>query len=188
MKINPRERTLLTVTALAALGLLAWRVGVRPFLDYRADLAAEVTDLESQLALCDLSLQQKADIEERYRKIDVDIQQKGTDEQVIARLLQEIRKQYSSLPLADKGAKLLPVEEGGFYRKFSILLELEGPMPALADFLGIVASAKDPLKIEQLNVRASGSDGGQERVRSSVVISAAYTSAASAGLRGTERE
>lgn len=175
MKINPREKKLLLAAAAGLAALLAYQVLAAPAIQWRRDIRQQAEELKADLLRCRVSLRQKDRIEAQYKAMAIDLRQRGSDEEEVARLLQDLRKKYGAKALTDKGAKVLPVEEGGFYRKFRLALELEGTTPALADFLQAVTTAAEPLKVERLTVRAVGARGSQEVIRGSVVVSAIYT-------------
>ena len=173
MKIKLREKKLLLITAGVAVAVLGYQLAVAPLVRWRQSLREQVVQAQDELAQCQTSLRQKAVIDERYRRMAVDLRQKGTNEEVIVALLQDLQKKAA--PLSPKGTKVLPIEEGPFYRKFRTAMELEGPMLALADFLRTIATAKEPLRIEQLDIRAAGAEDGAENVHAAIVISAVYT-------------
>ena len=66
---------------------------------------------------------------------------------------------YKPLRLQARSVRPLPDEDLGFYRKFTLSLEVEGPMSELAKLLAVAARASDPIRIERMGVELQGSAG-----------------------------
>jgi Tfp pilus assembly protein PilO len=172
-KLSPRERKLLGLAAAAVLAFVAWRFFYAPLAERWQIRRSQASALQAELARHRLSIRQKSQVEQSYRRLEEAIRQEGTSEEQISKLILELRRKYSRLALIDKGTRVLPVEEGGFYRKFPIRMELEGRAVPLAEFLEAVVTAPEPLRVEELTVRATGR---YEVVRSSVLVTGLYAS------------
>jgi hypothetical protein len=168
-RISARERRLLAIAA-AVVGLFAiYRVLYFPMITRWQGLHVEAARLQAELAGHRASIRQKEKVEGRYRDLEEQIRQRGTDQEEIARFLGQVREKYAASALSDRGIYVLPVEDGGFYRKFRLRLELEGGVIPLADFLHAIGSSGEPLKVEELTVSATGT---YEMVRATMLLTA----------------
>lgn len=181
MRISSRERKLAIATGVLALCFLLFQTILAPLVGCWRMLRAETTALETELLKHRASIRQKEAVERQYQELQSEILQRGTNEEVTVKLLQSLQEMYSGLGLVDKGTRVHPVEEGGFYCKYSIRMDLEGTVPALGEFLHAISAAKQPLRVEQLTVTATGR---YEMVRVSMLVTAifAVSSTESRGL------
>lgn len=178
MKINPRERRLVIVTLALGVLYLGYNFAIKPQLAHQREVAAEVDQLEEQLASYKSSLKQKDAIEKRYGELNLGAAQAASlsrDEQT-SRLLQDLRSRYARLgqPLTDKGTNVLAGEETPAHRKIRVSMNLEGTAVSLAAFMNDITTSRQPLRIEQIKLTAAGGEGGQEKVLGSMVVSAVY--------------
>ena len=171
MRITARERNLIFLTAAVAVVVIGYLVIVSPLAGRWRALALEARALQTELARHRLSIRQKEQIDKRYQELATRVRQSGSNSEQTATILQHLYEQYRSFSLTEKGTRVDPVEEGDFYRRFRIRLDLEGGVVPLADFLNAILSSPEPFRIEQLVVRATG---GHEVVRASIQVSAVF--------------
>ncbi len=172
MRISTREKRLSVATAATVLLFLTYHVLLAPFVSEWQELKTNADGLQDELIRHTIALRQKETIDALYGELQEDIRQRGTDEEEIAELLQGLSGIYRGHGLTDKGTQVLPVEEGRFYRKFRIKMELEGRVIPVADFVGEVTGAGEPFRIEDIRLRAIA--GRYEVVRAYVLVSAVY--------------
>ncbi len=168
-RLSFREWKLLALTAFVCAGFLGYRAVAAPAVGKWRDLRSEADELAAALVQHRLSLRQRDLIEQRYARLESESRSVGTPQEEIARLLKALRKCCESLALTDQGTQVLPVEEGGFYRKFALRMDLEGSVVQLADFMHAVVSSEEPFRIDELTMRATGRSG---RARASMLITA----------------
>jgi len=171
MQISAREKRLLLVTVAIAAFCLLYRTVAAPLGGRWRALATEASTLQGELIQHRVSLRQRAQIEERYEKLETEIRQKESNEKEISRLMQLLSSRYEALGLADKGTRVLATEERGFCRRFRFKVELEGGVLPLASFLDEIIGSKEPLRVEELTVRATGR---YEVIRATIVLSALF--------------
>jgi len=168
-RVSARERKLLTVTAAVVALFMVYRLLFLPMIIRWRELHVTAAELEAELAEHRASIRQKERVERRYRELEKGIRQQGTDQEEIARFLGQVREKYAASALSDRGVYVLPVEDGGSFRKFRLRIELEGGVIPLADFLHAVVTSEEPLRVEEMTVAATGT---YEMVRATMLVTA----------------
>lgn len=149
---NARERVLAGATASLLLGVMLFEVVFQPQWSRYVQLKQEVARREVALTRMRANMQLKDQIEARYSQLKGLIRESGSASQEMSRFTQLLTSLYERLGLQVRSVRPLPDEDEGFYRKFSLSIEMEGPVGELAKFLAAAASASDPIRIEQIDL------------------------------------
>lgn len=149
---NKRERVLAGATAAVILGIILSEVVFLPQWSRYGRLRAEVASRELALTRMRANMLLKDQIEARYAQLKGLIHESGTASQEMSRFTQLLASLYEPLGLHTRSVRPLPDEDEGFYRKFSLSIEMEGPVSEVAAFLAAAARAVDPIRIERIEL------------------------------------
>jgi hypothetical protein len=78
----------------------------------------------------------------------------GGDQQEISTFTRELSALYAGLAVKTKSMRILPTNRASNHRLLSIRIEVEGPVREMIRFILSVESCTQPLRIEQLTLRA----------------------------------
>lgn len=147
-----RERVLGAATlAMIAGAVLFWFV-FEPQWSRYTRLQDEVVEMELGLTRMQANMRLKDRIEARYDELKGLIRESGSPSQEMSRFARLLNELYRPLDIQTRSVRPLPDEDEGFYRKFSLQVEMVGSIAELARFLTAVAQADDPIRVERVDL------------------------------------
>jgi Tfp pilus assembly protein PilO len=149
---KPRERLLAGATATVVAGGLLFQAVLQPVWARAAGLGDEVEGLEVSLTRMRANVRMRDQIEGRYEQLKGLMRESGSASQEMPRFARLLTEICGPLGLQMRSIRPLPDADEGFYRKYALALEMEGPMPELAKFLSAVARAEDPIRVERMEL------------------------------------
>ena len=115
-------------------------------------LREEASGMEASLARMRANMRLKDEIEARYEQLKGLIRESGTASQEMSRFARLLTDLCRPLRLQTRSVRPLPDEDEGFWHRFTLSLEMEGPVGELAKFLAAAARASDPIRIERMEL------------------------------------
>jgi len=149
---NQRERLLGVVTVTAVLLGLCWQTVVAPQWSRYARLRSDLLELRLTLTRMQANLRLKDHIEARYDALKGLIHHSGTPSQEMSRFARLLTEIYRPLDLDIQAIRPLPDKDEGFYHQFALHVEMSGPIDQVAAFMAAVATAPEPVRIEQVEL------------------------------------
>jgi Tfp pilus assembly protein PilO len=149
-----REKVLAAVTISVVLGAVIFTVVIEPQLKKRKACLMQMGQLQLKLAKMKGDLLIKDRIDSIYSQIEPFIVDSGTDQQEISLFTRDLSDLYSRLNVKTRTIKILPVASEEFYRRLSVRIEMSGPIREILNFTASLETHSNPVKIEQLDVKA----------------------------------
>ncbi len=163
-----REKYLVLITAtVIAIGII-YAVAVNPQLRRRKTIVRNMAELELRLAKMKRDTLIKDQIDGLYRKVEHLIAGTGSEQQDLSLFAGQLAKLYSELDLKIRSVKILPDLDESFYKRLSIKIEMLGNARNVISFIIRVETCDNPIKIEQLIMKAQEPAG---YIQSTFVIS-----------------
>jgi Tfp pilus assembly protein PilO len=175
---KPREQVLAGVTAAVLLGALLVEVMFLPQWSRYTRKRDEVARLQVALTRMRANILLKDQIEARYEQFKGLIHESGSASQEMSRFARLLTELYGPLGLQTRSVRPLPDEDEGFYRKFALSLEMEGPVLEIGRFLAAAARAADPIRIERIELSCKDRP---DLVTAQVVVTKVTTTSRPAG-------
>lgn len=166
--LSSRERKI----AIACLGVvftsLLFNLILMPSIDGWVRLSKKIYEEERELLRLEKVLEIKDRVESAYKTYEKQILAKGSDEEEIADILREIESLSRPIGLRILNIKPLPIDDQGFYKKYTVQLETEGEMVRIGKFLYRLQTSPKLLEVQRIQLNART---GTELLRIHLLIS-----------------
>jgi len=149
-----REKHLVVITATVIAISIIYAVAVNPQLRRRKTIVHNMAELELRLAKIKRDTLIKDQIDGLYRKVEPLIAGTGSEQQDLSMFAGQLAKLYSELDLKIRSVKILPDLDENFYKRLSIKIELLGNARNVINFITRIETCDNPIKIEQLIIKA----------------------------------
>jgi len=151
---NQREKYLAGIAAAVIVAAAVYSTVLTPQLRRRKLNLQRFGELQLKLARMKGDLLVKDRIDSIYSEIEPLISSSNTDQHEISLLTREMSELYSDLDVKIRSVKILPVTQEQFYRRLGIKIEMTGPIRNILQFIVLVESYQDPLRIDRLELTA----------------------------------
>ncbi|UCE04592.1 MAG: hypothetical protein JSW07_13300 [bacterium] len=151
---NWREKVLVIITVSVMIGTVVFTAIIEPQLKERKKRLAHMCQLQLKLTKMKGDLLIKDRIDNIYSEIEPLIASNGTNQQEISLFTRELSDLYSKLNIKTKTIKILPIINEDFYRKLSVKIEMSGHIREILNFILLIESFSNPIKIEQFDIKA----------------------------------
>lgn len=157
--LSGRERKIALTAAGVVIGSLIFNLWLYPAIGRWQHLNEETAELNVTLLKMERALKLRGRIEKEYKHYQEQILTTGSNEEEMASLLRELESLSRPFGLYISNIKPLPINDQGFYKKYTVRLEAEGELITLAKFLYSLRTSPQLLKVERLQLEArKGSD------------------------------
>ncbi len=166
--LSKRERKITVTTAIIVGACAIFNLFIYPTIIRWQRLGEEITKLNVDLYKMERNLQLRDRIESEYRKYERQILTTGSNEEEIANLLREVETLSRHIGLYMRSIRPFPIQDEGFYRKYTVQVEVEGEMRTIGKFLYSLQNSPQLLKVERLQINARTAT---EMLRTNLLIS-----------------
>lgn len=150
--LTPRERVLGSLVFTTIAGAVLFESAIQPQLTRNTELRHRVNQSQVSLTQMRANLQLKDQIEARYEELKGLIRESGSPSQEMAGFAEALTGMYLPLKVQTKSVRPLPDIDEGFYRKFTLRVEMEGSVPEIAKFMAAMTDFPAPIRVERLDI------------------------------------
>lgn len=161
-RLKKRELNLLISCCIIIVTVIGYVVVVEPFWKKYVFIEDEIREKQVEFMKLRKMLLLKDSIENAYEKILPAISQDGSDEERLALFLKEVELTARSAGVYITNLKPLSIAQEDRYKKYSVRVEAEGKMNALASFLYHLPDSAQLISMEQLQINYLSREQGQE--------------------------
>lgn len=161
-RFKKRELNLFILCCIIIVTVIGYVVVVEPFWKKYVFLEDEIREKQVEFMKLQKMLLLKDSIESAYDKISPAVSHEGSDEERLALFLKEVELAARSAGVYITNLKPLSISQEDRYKKYSVRVEAEGKMNALAAFLYHLPDSAQLISMEQLQINYLSQEQGQE--------------------------
>jgi Tfp pilus assembly protein PilO len=157
MKLSSREVKILFISISIITIVIIYLLVIDPLMMHWQNISQKIEVAKARLHKSIVLMQAKKGIDEEYKLYAKKLQSTGSNEQEMARMLNELEKTAS-----ESGVKILsirprPVEEKDYHRYFEVEIDTESQMGYLMRFIYYLKNSPQLLKVGRISLSAGGS-------------------------------
>jgi Tfp pilus assembly protein PilO len=170
MKLSGREIKILYVLIATILIAFVYSFTLRPLIIRWKDVNEKMQVAKTRLHKSILLIQAKKDIDQEYRLYEEKLKSTGSNEQEMARMLNEIEKTARESSVKIISIRPRPAEEKDRYRYFEVEIETESQMGSLMRFLYSLKNSPQLLKVGRFSL-STGASRDTAAIRAVMAVS-----------------
>ena len=151
---SKREKLLAVITITLVIAVVFYISIIEPQLKTYRSRLEHMRGLQLTLTKMRTDLLIKDRIDEIYRQIKPLIAGVGNEQQEISRFTRDLSDKYSMLDVKIRMVKILPTTDEEFYRRLSVKIEMVGDIRNILNFIGLIESHPQPIKLEKFDIIA----------------------------------